>query len=65
VIVALRYVEKEGGFWEVRTEDAIEQRISVRQFQEHKAIAPLATRAIQEPGVWVEVAYGREYEKGE
>ena len=65
MIAALRYVEKDGGYWEVRTEKAIEQHTSLRLFQEHEAIAPLAMRAIQEPGVWVEVGKGREHEKDE
>ena len=65
MIVALRYIEKEGGYWEVQTEKAIERHISLRQFQEQEAIASLAARAIQEPSVWLAVAQGGEHEKSE
>jgi hypothetical protein len=65
VIVALRYVEHDGGHWEVRTEGAIEQHPSLRQFREQCGIAELAARAIHEPGVWVQVACGRQHDKGE
>lgn len=65
MIVALRYVDKEGGYWEVRTKDAITQHTSLRQFQEQEKIAILANYALQEPGVWIEVGKGKEQEPGE
>ena len=66
MIVALRYVEKEGGYWDVRTEETIEQYQSLRQFQEQKEIAALAARAIQESGIWVAFASsGQEHKRGE
>ena len=65
MIVALRYVDKKDGCWEVQTEESIEQHTSLRQFQEQTEIAALATRALQTPGVWVNVAGGRKHETGE
>lgn len=65
MIVALRYVEKEGGCWEVQTEENIEQHTSLRHFQQQTEIAALATRALQTPGVWVNVEDGSTHETGE
>lgn len=50
MIMALRYVEKEGGYWGARTEESIEQLISLRQFQEQEEIAGLATRKLSKDG---------------
>ena len=65
MIVALRYVDKEGGCWEVQTEKSIAQHTSLRHFQEQTEIAALATRALQQPGVWVSVGEGSKHETGE
>ena len=65
MIVALRYVDKEDGCWEVQTEKSIEQHTSLRHFQEQTETAALATRALQTPGVWVNVENGSKHETGE
>ncbi len=65
MIVALRYMDKEGGFWEVRTEASLDRHTSLRQFAATDEIEALATRAIQEPGVWVEGACGKRDDDGE
>lgn len=65
MIMALRYMEKDGGHWEVQTDDTIERHTSLRQFQKYEEIISLATRAIQEPGVWVVVTKRRDHENGE
>ena len=65
MIIALRYIEKEDGYWEVQTEKEIKRHTSLRHFQEEKALTPLATRAIQEPGLWIEVKRGASDAEGE
>ena len=62
MMIALRYVEKDGGYWEVRTEAAIEQHTSLRRFQEQTEITTMAARALQEPGAWIETPAERKYE---
>ena len=65
MIMALRYMEKDGGHWEVQTDDTIENHTSLRQFRKYEEIVSFATRTIQEPDVWVVIAKRRDHENGD
>ncbi len=58
MVLALRFVEykqggyRQGGYWEVKTEESTEHYPSLRRFQDEQLV-PSATRALRQPGAWI------------